>query len=119
VRFQHEVDITNRTKLVGIVSRTVIDDGEFKLSLGRVILVSPFLEMVGELGVGDHVNPVDARDRREIIEHVLDHGLSRDRQQRFGLGQSQGIKSRGVTGGENNDFHGFRLLDFSSVLKDK
>ena len=107
----HEMDVTDRPELVGIIRRTVIDDRELKFSFGSVVLVRPFLEMAGEFRIGDHVNPVDATNGREVVEHVLDHGFACDRQQRFRLRQGQRIKSCGITGGENNDFHAFQLMD--------
>ena len=68
-------------------------------------MFGPFLKMSGELGVGDDVNAVNLGDGHEIIEDMLDHRLARDRQERFGLREGERIKSRGVAGGEDDNFH--------------
>ena len=78
---------------------------KFKFGFGGAVMVRPFLEMAGELGVGDDVNAVNAADGREVVEHVLDHRLARDGQERFGLGEGERIQARGVSGGEDDDFH--------------
>ena len=75
------------------------------LDFVRAIIVRPFLEMPGELGVGDDIDAVDAADGREIVEDVFDHRLAGDGQQRLGLRERERIEARGVTGGENDDFH--------------
>ena len=91
----------------------VVDDGEIQLGLGGAIIVRPFLEMIGELGVGHDVDAVNPADGREIIQDVLDHRLARDGQQRLGLREGERIQARGVTGGENDDFHSFYLANES------
>jgi hypothetical protein len=61
--------------------------------------------MAGELGVRDDINTVNAADGREVVEHVLDHRLARDGQERLGLGEGERIQTRGVSGGKDDDFH--------------
>ena len=69
-------------------------------------MVRPLLEMAGKFLIGHDVNPVDAADGREIIEHVLDDRFARDGQQRFGLCQGKRIQPCGVSGGKDDDFQG-------------
>ena len=73
-------------------------------------MFGPFLEMAGELGVGHDIDTVNHGDGREIVKDMLDHRLARDGQQRFGLCERERIKTRGVSGGKDDDFH---LLGFN------
>jgi hypothetical protein len=66
--------------------------------------------MAGELGVRHDINAVNAADGREIVEHVLDHRLARDGQERLGLREGERIQARGVSGGKDDDFH--NLIQF-------
>jgi len=61
--------------------------------------------MVSEFCVRHDVYAIKSADGREIIEHMLNHRLARDRQQRLRLRQRKRIKSGGVSGGQNYDFH--------------
>ena len=95
---QDEMDVADGAELVGVVGRAVVDDGEVELGLVGAVIRGPLLEVAGELGVGDDVNAVNAADGREVVEHVVDHRLAGDRQQRFGLRERERIKAGGVTG---------------------
>ena len=44
-------------------------------------------------------------DGREIVENVIDHRLTGDWQQRFGLRECEWVEPGRVAGSENNDFH--------------
>ena len=61
--------------------------------------------MAGELGIGDDINAVQPADRRQIIEHVFDHRLACNQQQRLGLRKGEGVQTGGVTGSEDNHLH--------------
>ena len=100
------MDVADGAELVGVVGGAVVDDGEIEFGFGGAIMLRPFLEMAGELGVGHDINAVNAADGREVVEHVLDHRLAGDGQQRFGLGEGERIKARGIAGGKDDDFHG-------------
>src|SRR5206468_2721327 len=89
-----------------LVVRAVVDHGEIELGLVRMIAVGPFLEMAGEPGVGDDIDALEAADGRQVVEHIFDHRPAGDVQEGFGLGEGQGVKARGVAGGEEDDFHG-------------
>ena len=85
--FQHQVQIADRTELVGIVGRSVIDHREAERRLGGLTIgFGPLGEMAGELGVAHHEHLVDAPDRRQVVHDVVDHGFARDGQQRLRLG---------------------------------
>ncbi len=58
--------------------------------------------MFGELLVRDDVSVIDGTNASDLIEHVLEHRLARDRQQRLWLIHRQWIKPRRVTRGEND-----------------
>ena len=68
-------------------------------------MVRPFLEMGGEPGVGDDVDAVNAANGHKIVEHMLNNRFARDGQERFRLRESEWIQARGVSGGEDDDFH--------------
>ena len=102
------MQVADGAELVRIVRRAVVDDGKTKIRLRSAIAVSPFLEMPGEFRVGHDINTLDAADRREVVQHIFNHRFARDGQKRFGLREGQRVKARGVTGGQENDFH--RLL---------
>ena len=44
------MDVADGTEFIGVVGRTIIDDGEVKFGFGGPIMVRPFLEMTGKLG---------------------------------------------------------------------
>ena len=75
---ENEVDVADGAEFVGIVGRTVVDDFEIQFGFFGAIVVSPFLKMVGELGVGDEVNAVHA-DGGDVVDDVFDHRLACDR----------------------------------------
>src|ERR1022692_3682485 len=70
--------------------------------------------MSGELVVGHNVDAVDATDGREVVEDVFDHWLAGDGEQRFGLRESKRIKTGGVAGRKNNDFHSYFSIQVNS-----
>ena len=80
-----QVQIADGAKLVGVIGRTVIDDGEIEVRPGRAIVLRPFLEVAGELCVGHDIDPLEPADGREVVQHVFDHRPAGHGQQRFGL----------------------------------
>src|SRR5258705_2256254 len=75
------------------------------MMMAAVIVVGPFLEVIGELCVRNNVSLINVQDRREIIQNVFEHRLAGHVEQRFGLSQSQRIKSRRVSCRKNNKLH--------------
>ncbi len=78
---------------------------KFRACLAARLGIGPFLEMPGELRVGDDIHAVEPGDAREFVQHVVNHGFAGDGEQRLGLVEGQGIKPGGVTGGEDDNFH--------------
>src|SRR5664280_2421033 len=111
------MDVADGAEFVGVVGGAVVDDGEFKLGFGGVVTLRPFLKMAGELGVGDDIDAVNAADGREVVEHVLNHRLARDGQERFGLREGEWIQARGVSGGKDDDFHNLIQFKRSTMYK--
>src|SRR5213080_4126766 len=99
------MNIANGAQLVRVVRRAVIDDRKVELRLLRAVIVGPLLELVRKFSVRHNVNPINAADGREIIEHVINHRLACDRQERLWPGESERIQAGSVTGGENNYLH--------------
>ena len=111
------MDVADGTEFVGVAGRAVIDDGEIPFRLCRAMAVRPFLEMIGEFGVGDDINAIDAADGREVVEDVFDHRPAGDGQQRLGLRERERIQTRGITGGQNDDFHALESVPmFESII---
>lgn len=94
--FEDEIDVADGAEFVGVVSGAVVDD--FEVKFGFRVAVGPFLEVVGELGVGDDVNHVHA-DGGDVVDDVFDHRFAGDGQKRFGLGEGEWIKAGGVSCG--------------------
>src|SRR5437660_3495778 len=99
------MNIANGTQFVRVVRRAVIDDRKVELRLFRAVIIGPFLKLVRKFCVGDNANPINAADGREIIEHVINHRLACDRQERLWPSESKRIQPSSVTGGENNYLH--------------
>ena len=74
------------------------------------IIVGPNLKIVGEFVICDHVNGLEVRNGREIVQDPLDHRLPGNFKKRFRLVESERIKSCGVTGGQNERVHERDLL---------
>ena len=102
---KNQMQVADGAEFVGVVRGTIIDDGEIQFRFIDAVGVGPFLEMRGELGMGDDEHAVEAGNAGEIVEHVVDHRLARDGQQRLRLREGQRIEPSGVTGGEDDQFH--------------
>jgi hypothetical protein len=103
--FEHEMQISNGTQLVRVVGGPIVDDREGEPGFDLMTGVGPLLELGGEPGVGHHVNALDALDRCQVVQDVIDHRLPRHRQQRLRPGQGQWIEAGGVPGRKYDHFH--------------
>src|ERR1051326_2654984 len=96
--------VADRAELVRVVGAAVVDDREAEVQVGTISL-GPVFKMRVELRVRDDVSLVYAANIRDVVEHVLHHRLARDGQERLRLVERQRIKPRGVTSGQNDQFH--------------
>jgi hypothetical protein len=104
---QDEMDIPDGAEFIAVIGGAVIDYGKGCARVLLVVSIGPLLEVTGEFGVGDDVDAIDIRDGSEVIEHILDHGFAGNLEQGFGLGQGEGVEASGITGGQDQHFHGF------------
>ena len=70
--------------------------------MAGLVFVGPTLEMIDELLVCDNVNLFDLINRHQIVQHVLHHWLTGDRQQRLRLIQRKRVKPRRIARAQND-----------------
>lgn len=84
--FSHyEMQVADCAELVGIVSALIINDRKTEFEFGIVVSLGPVLEMFGELFVRDDVRVIDVTNATDLIEHMLEHRLARNWEQRLRL----------------------------------
>src|SRR4051794_27971743 len=118
------MDISDCAKLVVIARGTVVHDFESQFWMPVLILLTPFLEIRREFGVGHHINRFQIGNANKIVRQPLDDWFASDRVQRFRFIQRQRVETRGVPGSENQDVHetktvrskAEKCLCFSNVL---
>ena len=63
----------------------IVDDGEAEVKVVRAIARGPLLEVIDKLLIRDDVSVIDIANGGDVVEHVLEHRLTRALQQRFRL----------------------------------
>jgi hypothetical protein len=82
---QNEVQIADSAEFIRVVSAAVVYDRKIEIAIGTLVGPGPIFEMLGELRIRYDVCVIEVTNITDLVQHVLQYRLARDRQQRLGL----------------------------------
>src|SRR5436305_8107019 len=78
--------------------------------MSLLITLAPGLEVTRKFVVCDHVNCFQIRNTRKVVDPPFDNRFTPNHEQRFRFVESEWIKTRCVSGGENQSIHETKIV---------